>query len=135
MHADDRPAFRPGFRFAATDAAVLLVGAIGATMAFGIEPAIGTAVLLPVAMFFLFCNVVRMVRTLELVWAFAYAAGCVARIQCGGPGWPWIFGGSLGLAAALVGLQLRRTDYHGIGWRRVNPALPAWWAARGGSTR
>lgn len=131
MRSDADPAFRPGFRFAATDAVVLLVGAVGAAMAWRIEPAIGIAVLLPVAMFFVFCNVVRMVRTLELVWAFAHAVGCAWRIQCGWPAWPWIVGGSLGLAMVLVGLQLRRADYHGIAWQRVNPSLPAWWEERG----
>jgi hypothetical protein len=128
MHSVPDPGFRPGFRFAATDAVVLLVAAAAAAMAWRIEPAIGIAVLMPVAMFFVFCNVVRMVRRLELVWAFAYAAACVGRIQWGWPAWPWIVGGSLGLAMILVGLQLRRVDYHGIAWQRVNPSLPAWWA-------
>lgn len=135
MRTDDQPAFRPGFRFAPTDGLVLLAGAVGAAMAWRIEPAIGIAVLLPVAMFFVFCNVVRMVRSLELVWAGAYAAGCVARIQFGGPPWPWVVGGCLLLAVALVGLQLRRADYHGVGWQRVNSQLPAWWAARTRSPR
>lgn len=128
MHSVPDPAFRPGFRFAATDAVVLLGGAAAAAMAWRIEPAIGVAVALPVAMFFAFCNVVRMVRALELVWAFAYAAGCVVRIQCGWPAWPWLVAGSLLLASVLVGLQLRRADYHGIAWQRFNPSLPAWWA-------
>lgn len=135
MHSDAGPAFRPGFRFSPTDGLVLLAGAVGAAMAWRIEPAIGIAVLLPVAMFFVFCNVVRMVRRFELVWAGAYAAACVARIQFGGPPWLWVIGGSLLLAAVLVGLQLRRADYHGVGWRRVNPQLPAWWAERTRSPR
>jgi len=128
MRADEQPAFRPGFRMAPTDAAVLIAGAVGAVLAARIEPAFGLAVLLPVAMFFVFCNVVRMVRRLELVWAFAYAAGFVARSQWGWPTWPWLFGGSLALAVVLVGVQLRRADYHGIAWQRFNPSLPAWWA-------
>lgn len=129
MRHDQQPAFRPGFRFAPTDAVVLIAGAVGAVLAARIEPAVGLAVLLPVAMFFVFCNVVRMVRRLELVWAFAYAAGCIARSQCGWPTWPWLVGGSLVLAMLLVGVQVRRADYHGVAWQRVNPSLPAWWAA------
>lgn len=135
MRSDADPDFRPGSRFAATDAVVLLVGAGAAAMAWRIEPALGIAVLLPVAMFFVFCNVVRMVRRLELVWAFAYAVGCVFRIQCGWPTWPWLVAGSLLLASVLVGLQLRRVDYHGIAWQRVNPSLPAWWAEHGTRSR
>ena len=130
MRSDADPDFRPGFRFAATDAVVLLVGAGAAAMAWRIEPALGIAVLLPVAMFFVFCNVVRMVRRLELVWAGAYVAGGLLRQGLGWPSWPWLVGGSVVLAAGLVVLQLRRPDYHGVGWRRCNPQLPAWWAAR-----
>ncbi len=128
MPADARPAFRPGFRMAPTDAAVLIAGAVGAALAARVELAFGVALLLPVAMFFVFCNVVRMVRRLELVWAFAYAAGCVARSQWGWPTWPWLVVGSLVLALLLVGVQLRRADYHGVAWQRFNPSLPAWWA-------
>lgn len=135
MRTDEPPAFRPGFRFAATDAAVLIAGAAGAVLAARIEFAFGIAVLLPVAMFFVFCNVARMVRKLELVWAFAYAAGCVARSQWGWPTWPWLVAGSLLLAAVLVGVQLRRADYHGVAWQRCNPSLPAWWAEHVGRGR
>lgn len=128
---EPRPvAFRPGFRFAPTDALVLLAGAAAAWFAWRIEPWLGIAVLLPVALFFVYCNIVRMARPLELVWALAYAAGCVVRVQLGVPGWPWLVSGSVGLAAGLVVVQLRRPDYHGIGWQRINPQLPQWWATR-----
>ncbi len=128
--APRHPEFRPGFRFTRSDALVLVAGAVGTAMAWRVDPWLGTAVLLPVAMFFVFCNVVRMVRRLELVWAAAYLAGCLARQGPGWPSWPWLVGGSVALAAGLVVLQLRRPDYHGVGWQRCNPQLPAWWAAR-----
>lgn len=130
MRPDPCTEFRPGFRFAPSDAVVLLAGAVGTTLAWRVDPWLGIAVLLPVVMFFVFCNVVRMVRRLELVWAATYVAGCLARQGLGWPSWPWLVVGSVVLAAALVVMQLRRADYHGVGWRACNPQLPAWWAAR-----
>lgn len=107
---------------------VLVAGAVGTAMAWRVDPWLGTAVLLPVAMFFVFCNVVRMVRRLELVWAAAYVAAVLARQGIGWPSWSWLVAGSVVIAVGLVVLQLRRPDYHGVGWRHCNPQLPAWWA-------
>lgn len=130
MPPDPRPAFRPGFRFAPSDGVVLVAGAVGVAMAWRVEPWFGVAVAVPVVMFFVFCNVVRMARRLELVWAAAYVAACLARQALGWPNWPWLVAGSVALGSGLVAMQLRRPDYHGVGWRRCNPQLPEWWASR-----
>jgi hypothetical protein len=41
--------------------------------------------------------------------------------------WIVIFIGSLTFAISLVAAEMRRPDYHGIGWKIINPKLPEWW--------
>ncbi|MGE3174576.1 MAG: hypothetical protein AB7O97_18235 [Planctomycetota bacterium] len=129
MKSNDR-AFRPGFRMSAQDALVLAASGTATAMLWPGHRPLAIAVAFVVLHFFLFCNVVRMARRLELVWA----AACLA-----------LLGASLGFGllelaralwltsmgtVALAFVQLRRPDYHGVGWRRINPGLTAWWAAR-----
>src|SRR5207249_2417330 len=62
--------FSPGFRLSAVDV-LMLVGGIAATVALAaITWWWGFVVGFVLAHFFLFCNVIRMARPLELSWAF-----------------------------------------------------------------
>ena len=122
------PAFAPGFRFSATDAAALLLGAIAAAGLATFDRGLGAAAGVAVGAFFLFCNVVRASRPAELAWAAAFLA-LAAAAAAGGVGWPVALGSAVA-AAAVWGYEVRRPGYHGVGWRRFNPGLPAWWAAR-----
>ncbi len=64
--------FRPGFRLSLLNIAILLVGGIGALGAFTTEAAIWFAIAFVVGHFFLFCNVIRMARPSELIWATVF---------------------------------------------------------------
>lgn len=112
------------------DAGVLVLGA-GATILlstmvwwWGAVPAF------VIAHFFLFCNVVRMDRSLELVWAVSFLALAGATMLLGTPGWLVTGLVSLLVTTVVVALQLRKPSYHGVGWQRINPGLPAWWDAQ-----
>jgi hypothetical protein len=88
--------FKPGFRVSAIDVAVLIVGACATAYVATYAPWIGIAIGFVVAHFFLFCNVVRMARRLELTWAaifVALAAGGSARGRAGLAGGAWSVGG------------------------------------------
>lgn len=127
-----QPSFAPGFRLSVSDIVVLIVGASGA-LALGVMVwwwgfVIGFAV----GHFFLFCNIVRMARPLELLWAGVFVALAVATITWGVPGWPLTAVLSLVVTAVVVWLQMRSPSYHGLGWQRINPGLPAWWEAQAG---
>ena len=77
--------------------------------------------------FFLFCNVFRIARRPELVWAgvFVLLAGLAIVFEM--PAWWMVFGGGLLLSAILIALETRKPGYHGVGWRRWNPGLEEWW--------
>jgi hypothetical protein len=122
--------FQPGFRISALDVAVLVVGACTGAFVAIYAPWIGVSIGFVVAHFFLFCNVVRMARPLELTWAAIFVALAVGAQALGVPNWPAALGASLAATSVLVGMTLRKPSYHGAFWRQVNPDLPVWWAER-----
>jgi hypothetical protein len=119
--------FQPGFRLSATDVGVLVVGAAASAYAATLDRWLGVAVAFVVAHFFLFCNVLRMSRPLELTWATVFAALAAAAISLGTPSWPVVFAVSSSVTAVVALIEARRPSYHGVGWQRVNPRLPEWW--------
>lgn len=123
--------FSPGFRISVTDILVLIAGTVASAWLASIDLPIGLVIAFVVAHFFLFCNVIRMARRLELTWAaiFAGLAGCTILLQV--PDWPMTFAASLLATLVLVVVQLRRPSYHGVLWRRINPDLPRWWQMHG----
>lgn len=125
-----RPAFRPGFRFSRLDAVVLLVATIAAGALAPFAGWLSVAILFVVGHFFLFCNVLRMSRPLELIWAGLFCALAIPAIFIEIPAWPIVFLATLG-ATIVVGLiQIRLRSYHGVAWQTFNPDLPHWWQSR-----
>jgi len=125
--------FNPGFRISAIDFGVLLAGAIGSYLIAQVESWLGLAIAFTVGHFFLFCNVFRMPRLLELVWSALFLALAGSSIAFQQPGWLFSFSLSLVGTAVLVAFQMRQPSYHGVGWNRINPQLPEWWRAQGNS--
>jgi hypothetical protein len=126
--------FQPGFRISAIDAAVLCVAATGSWIAAGIDPWMGIAIAFVVAHFFLFCNVVRMRRSLELPWAALFVLLAGATVLTGVPGRISTFSMMLVCTAVSVTLQMRQPSYHGIFWQQINPRLPHWWEKQSGKS-
>jgi hypothetical protein len=112
-----------GFRLSLLDVLVL-AAAIPAT--WPLWPRIGSmAGVIPLAVvhFFLFCNVFRIHRTKELVWA----AICVVNVStwaaldafC----WFGILAVQLPVTVAVIVLEMRGPWYHGVMARRINARL------------
>jgi hypothetical protein len=121
--------FNPGFRISAIDVIVLLVGIFAAADIGALIPWFGAAIAFVVGHFFLFCNVIRMARPSELTWAVVFIALTISTVILGIPGWPISFFASLIVTVVLAALELRKPEYHGVFWRRINPGLPQWWEA------
>ena len=121
--------FAPGFRLSVRDVVAILIGAAAAFYLASIEPWWGFMVAFVVGHFFLFCNVVRMARPLELAWAATFVALASATLLTETPGWPITTGVSLAVTLVIVVLQMRKPSYHGLGWQRINPGLQAWWSS------
>ncbi len=123
------PKFQPGFRLSPLDIGVLIGGTILAVVLWQQTWWIGFVVAFVVGHFFLFCNVVRMARPLELVWSAVFVALAGATVMADAPGWLITAAMSLVATVIVVIIEMRKPSYHGIGWRRINPSLPEWWEA------
>jgi len=125
-----QPQFAPGFRFSALDVAILLVGGAAAVTVASTDRWTGLAIAFVVGHFFLFCNVLRMSRAPELVWAAVFTCLAVAATVSGAIAWPTVFASSTALTLVLATIEVRRPSYHGVGWEHLNPRLPEWWNQR-----
>lgn len=121
--------FQPGLRVSRTDAAVLVIGAAAAVFVYPKVPWAGLSVACVVGHFFLFCNVFRITRALELAWVGVFLTLAALSGGTGRPAWPVTIGVTLAATVAVLFLGLRAPSYHGIGWKVINPGLRAWWDA------
>lgn len=122
-------AFAPGFRLSILDVVVLVAGTAAAVVLSLSEWWWGFVIAFVLGHFFLFCNVVRMSRLFELIWAGVFVALASSTVAVEFPGWSATTLASLTLAAVLVMLEARKASYHGVCWQRINPDLPKWWPA------
>lgn len=117
-----------GFRLWPTDVAVILAAPQAAWwLAVPLGP---VAWALPVALahFFLFCNVFRVRRGIELAWAGVFVVHVAAWLALDSLRWPLVIGLQAPVTLAVIAVELRSPGYHGILARRINPRLDEWLA-------
>lgn len=119
--------FQPGFRLSMLDVIVLLIGGVASAYVATIDQWFGIAIAFVVLHFFLFCNILRMSRPLELVWAGIFASLAIGAILLNVPSWPVVFAVSSVVTVVVAMIEMRRPSYHGVGWQKLNPGLPDWW--------
>ncbi len=115
-----------------TDALVILIGIILAGGAWRVDHHLAAAIVYVVGHFFLFCNVIRMARPLELIWAVVFLTLCAVAVGFAWISWPLVFLISGGVTIIVTIIQTRAPSYHGVGWKLINPALPDWWSKQAG---
>lgn len=125
-----QPAFTPGFRLSVVDGFVLLGGVAGIIILSVMVWWWGFILGFVLGHFFLFCNVVRMARPLELLWGGIFVVLSGATLVLETPGWLLTALLSLVVTGIVVVIQMRKPSYHGVGWKWINPGLPAWWESR-----
>jgi len=112
-----------GFRFFATDAVVIGVLAAAAIVLRQIENPLWWILIVVAGHFFLFCNIVRIRRRFEMIWAGLFVANIGAWLWFGELGWIGVLCVQLPITLCLVVLELRSGRYHGVFARRANPRL------------
>ena len=103
--------------------AVLVFGAVGSIVFGSLVWWIGFVIAFVIAHFFLFCNVFRLSRPLELVWSAVFVMLAAGTVATEFPGWPIMVVGTLATTVVVVALEMRKPSYHGPGWKRINPRL------------
>jgi len=119
--------FRPGFRLSLLDVLILLVGASAAAVAADSFMWLAFVISMAVGHFFLFCNVFRIARNLEFIWAAIFVLLAWGTIRFGQPGWLLTTLLTLATTITVIAIEMRKPSYHGIGWSRINPNLREWW--------
>jgi hypothetical protein len=121
-------AFAPGFRMSFLDVAVIVVGILVSLLLGKKYWPLSPIVLFVLGHFFIFCNVFRLSRLLELLWAGAFLAlspltvldwqGAVDMMEI-----------MICITVVLIIIEIKKPSYHGIFWRQINPNLTDWWEA------
>ena len=122
--------FNPGFRLDAIDTLVLVAGAAGAIFLAQVEWWMGLIIGFAVGHFFIFCNVFRVAKPLELTWSAIFVVLAGSTIATGQPGWMVTVATTLVATLAVIVMQVRKPSYHGVAWQRFNPRLPEWWESQ-----
>ena len=123
------PEFEPGFRLSIRDVLVLVVG-IGSSIALvKIAWQASLVVAFAVGHFFLFCNVFRISRSLEFMWAGIFIVLAGGSICADFPGWHATLAVSIVMTSLVVLIEMRKPSYHGIFWQQINPCLKDWWGS------
>ena len=116
--------FLPGFRLSRLDVVFVIVALAATIVLAAMTWWWGFVVGFVCGNFFLFCNVFRVARPLELAWSTLFLTLAGATVTFDVPGWPVTAIAGLVATVGVILLEMRKPSYHGIGWKRINPALP-----------
>jgi len=119
-----------GLRFSVTDGVVLVVAALLTLGTYSITAGFSLLILFVVLHFFLFCNVFRVRRKPELIWAGTFLLNCAGWLLAGQLNIRGMMGGQLVITVLIIASELRKPYYHGIFARRINPHIDEYLAGR-----
>ncbi len=119
-----------GFRFSLTDAVAL--AAFGATVAIlrRLDSGLWWVVAIAAGHFFLFCNVFRVMRRRDLLWAALFVLNVALWLLVGRLDWFNVLACQLPVTAGVIAWEIRAVRYHGIFADRLNPNLADYIAGR-----
>lgn len=120
-----------GFRISLTDVMTLVLGfTIGAAGYIRIGD-IALFVPYVVGHFFLFCNVFRVRRRPELLWAGTFVINCSIWLLVGCIDVAGMLGSQIAVTLGVIVNELRSPSYHGICARAINPMIDDYLAGNG----
>jgi hypothetical protein len=112
-----------GFRFSVADAAALAAfGALAAGL-HRLDSGLAWVVAVAAVHFFLFCNVFRVARRRELIWAALFIMNVGLWLWLGRLDWFNVLACQLPVSVVVIAWEIRTTRYHGIFADRLNPTL------------
>ena len=113
----------PGFRFSFVDGVVLAIASFGTML----QETLGSLAWLPVILvghFFLFCNVFRIRRSYELIWAAVFVINLAGWSLAGAFSWKGVLLVQTPLTAAVIVAEITGGRYHGVGWSFIGRGGP-----------
>jgi hypothetical protein len=96
---------------------------LAAVVLWNYDPVISLLFVIAPGHFFLFCNVFRIRRGPELIWAGLFLVNTCLWWSFVDFGWLGVLAVQTPITAILIALEMRSPSYHGILARRINPRL------------
>jgi hypothetical protein len=112
-----------GFRLSIFDGVFLIAAAIATLWLHNQDSPMWWVLAVVVVHFFLFCNVVRLHRHLELIWAVVFLVNVGWFLMQGHLNWVGPLSYQSPLTLALIMIEVRSERYHGVAAQRFNPRL------------
>lgn len=112
-----------GARLSILDLVVLLLTIPLTWAAWSVVSELALVVPFVVGHFFLFCNVFRIHRSSELVWAGFFVLNASVHVLTSSLSLLTLCGPQLLLTVVLIAKEMRRDDYHGIFSSWLNPKI------------
>ena len=114
------------------DVGILIAGISASVLLARFDERFGMVLLFVLTHFFLFCNVLRMSRSYELLWAVLFVLLAGSTFYFSFPLMHYTLSVMLVVTVTLSTVQIMQPSYHGVLWRQVNPNLKQWWDANEG---
>jgi hypothetical protein len=112
-----------GFRFSLADALAILAFMSAAAVLWRLGNVLWWILVIAAGHFFLFCNVFRIVRRRELIWAGLFILNVGVWTALSLLTWPRVLLCQLPITISLVLSDMRSCGYHGVFANRLNPLL------------
>jgi hypothetical protein len=109
-----------GFRLSHIDIIVLIIGMVAGVAGYLMIGKIALFAPYVIGHFFLFCNVFRIRRKLELIWATLFVINCAAWIHLVNFNVYAILFSQLIFTFCIIANEIRHAQYHGVFCRRLN---------------
>ena len=126
--------FKPGFRINTIDCIFIIIGIMLAWVASEIALELSIISILPFTAFFMFCNVFRIRRIPELVWALLFILNTfmwhLLQMNIG-----YYVLINLLTFVVTIAIEMRHPSYHGVLWKIINPNLMVWFSKNMKSTQ
>lgn len=119
-----------GLRFSRVDAFILLLAAAISSVLRWQDLVFWWLLPMVIAHFFFFCNVFRLARRRELIWAILFVVNIAFWLLQGNANWFNTLACQLPVSTGVIAWELKSRRYHGILARRLNPALDDYLAGR-----
>ena len=112
-----------GFRFSFTDAVALVTFGVTVAILQWIGSSLSWVVIMVAGHFFLFCNLFRVARRRELIWAAFFVLNVASWLFLGHLNWFNVLACQLPVSVGVIAWELKATRYHGIFADRLNARL------------
>ena len=114
-----RPGKPCGFRMSVSDLLVLVVAGVATGLALPWLGVMAWLFVIVAGHFFLFCNVFRIQRMFELIWAGLFVLNASIWYVVDALDWWWILVVQSPVTILFIAISFSKQDYHGVFWRHA----------------